>query len=328
MCHDPRMLRRGTRFLLVLAAVLLVGAVATACSEAGDGDVADEPVERSGGGTDEAGDGSGDDGPAGGFDPTLERSDVDCTPEGLGDDDTVELVLAHQVVDGGLGAVCFGDEDDVLLGAWGDLTAITPPGQLNDLAAFAGFASTEGGDEETLAFVLPLDGDGEAFLMAINVEAYEADREQALLTVAHEFSHVFTLLPSQVDRSDEAFETCGTYLSSEGCFYDDALIAAWVAEFWSDAQLDSLDPDVEPSGAEGEERCAADPGFLGPYAASDPEEDFAESFSAYVFDVEVDTDEQQARLDWLAAQPGLAEFRDRADDAGLTPLDNLFEPCG
>ena len=46
------------------------------------------------------------------------------------------------------------------------------------------------------------------------------------------------------------------------------------------------------------------------------------------YDVDVATDEQQARLDWLADQPGLVEFRERATDAGLTPIPDLFEGCG
>ena len=103
---------------------------------------------------------------------------------------------------------------------------------------------------------------------------------------------------------------------------------AVIDEFWSDAELATLDPDEEASGAGGEERCATDPGFFGPYAASNPEEDFAESFSAYVFDVPTETPEQQARVDWLADQPGLVEFRERAVDADLAPIDWLFEPCG
>jgi len=47
-----------------------------------------------------------------------------------------------------------------------------------------------------------------------------------------------------------------------------------------------------------------------------------------VFDVETLNGEQQERIDWIAAQPGLAEFRDRAEAAGLTGLANNFDECG
>lgn len=267
---------------------------------------------------------------AGASERTATRDDVDCSPDAIGEDDESTFEVVHVVVDGQLGAPCLGEEDPVLLEAWEDLATITPPAQLTDLALFGGFVGPDGdeGDEQTLAFVLPIDVDGELFQMAVNLDAYEDDRNEALLTVAHEFAHVFTSLPSELDRSDEAFETCETYLGASGCFVEGSLIDAWVLEFWPDDLLADLDPDVAPSAEGGEDRCERDPGFLGPYAASDPEEDFAESFSAYVFDLEVETPELQAKLDWLAGQPGLAEFRERADAAGLTPLENAFEPCG
>jgi hypothetical protein len=298
------------------AAVLMAASLLAGCAAEGDADpeASASRVVR--------------DGTVAGSDPNLTRTDVDCSAEGLGDDDEVAFEVAHLVVDGQLGEVCFGDEDDRLLLAWDDLVTITPPEQLNDLAVFAGFGADEEGDEQTLAFVNATDDEGETFQMSINLDAYDDDDTVALLTIAHEFAHVFTQVPSQIDRSEEAFEVCSTYRSAAGCFASDSLIAAWVSTFWTDQMLASIDPDAESTVAEGEERCAADPSFLGPYAASDPEEDFAESFSAYVFDVAVDQPEQQAKLDWLADQPGLAAFRARAEAAGLTPLDNPFESCG
>jgi hypothetical protein len=139
---------------------------------------------------------------------------------------------------------------------------------------------------------------------------------------------VFTTASTQMDRSAEAFDACETYLSRDGCFLPDSLIAEWVATFWADGQLDGIDPEADPSLEAGAELCATDPSFLGEYAASDPEEDFAETFSAYVFALEVDAPELQEKLDWMAAQPGLVEFQERADDAGLAPLPNAFEGCG
>jgi hypothetical protein len=261
------------------------------------------------------------------------RDDVDCSPDALGDDEVTEFVVAHQVVGGQLGARCVGDEDPTLLRAWADLVAISPPGQLTDLALFAGFVNPQAEQlaedaETTLAFVNAVDDEGSAFQLSVDLDQFDADRNQALLTLAHEFSHVFTTDATQMDRSEQGFADCATYQSADGCFLPDSLIATWVEEFWGDGALDRLDPDAEPSLEAGAENCAADPGFLGEYAASDPEEDFAETFSAFVFAVEVDEPEIQEKLDWLAEQPGLVEFRDRADAAGLAPLPNTFDECG
>jgi hypothetical protein len=252
----------------------------------------------------------------------------DCSAEGLGEDELTEFTTAHVVVDGELAAPCLGDEDPTLLDAWDLLAAITPPGQLADLGLFAAFRSGEDGDEVTLAFVNTVDDDGTTFQMSVNVDEYAVDIEQARLTMAHEFAHVFTSTTTQVDRSAEAADTCDTYFNGESCFLPDSLIAQWIDEFWGDGLIDDIEPGSEPSVADGQERCDLDPGFFGAYAASDPEEDFAEAFSAYVFAVPGVHPEQHRRLDWLADQPGLAEFRERAVDAGLAPVDFEFDPCG
>jgi hypothetical protein len=105
-------------------------------------------------------------------------------------------------------------------------------------------------------------------------------------------------------------------------------MAAWIDRFWKPDDLARVDPDEDVGIDDGADLCAADPSFLGPYAASTPEEDFAESFAAFVYQVEAPTPEVQEKLDWLADQPGLAEFRDRAVAAGRGPLEGSFEGCG
>ena len=265
--------------------------------------------------------------PAAAIDLAATRDDIDCSDEGLDADEGISFVAAHYVVDGVLGALCNGAEDELLFDAWNALATIAPRGQLGDLGVFTAFEEAGAGDEVTLAFVQPLDVDGTQFQMSISLDEYEFDPEEALLTMAHEFSHVFTATPLQIERTVEAAEDCTTFDNGEGCYLEDSLMFQWVDTFWVD-HIDDFDPMVEASGAAGEERCAQDAGFLGSYAASTPEEDFAESFSAYVFDVEAATPEQQERIDWMAGQPGLVEFRERAEAAGLTPVTNSFDVCG
>ena len=254
--------------------------------------------------------------------------DADCSSEALGADDEFEFLTAYRVTNGELGQVCFGSADSTLESAWRELETITPRGQLSDLALFAAFASKSSSDEDTLAFVTAVDDEASAFQMSINLDTYEADANEASLTLAHEFAHVFTSIDSQIDRTVFAAEDCDAYYNGEGCFRDDSIMAQWVALFWGDGLIDEINPDEEPTGGAGEDRCDRNPGFFGPYAASNPEEDFAEAFSAYVYRLDADTEAQQAKLDWIDSQPGLAEFRDRAVNAGLGPLDNNFDRCG
>jgi len=254
--------------------------------------------------------------------------DVDCSEESLsGGDDGFAFTSAHRVVDGLLGELCFGEQDALLVEAWDALATITPPDQLTDLALFAGFEPDGDAEADTLAFVNALDVDGNQFQMTVNVVEAEADPDELLLTLAHEFSHVFTATQAQLDRTDEAIDTCDTYFNGEGCYLADSLMMAWIDEFWDGGLIDTVDP-FEDSVEDADARCAADAGFFGAYAATSPEEDFAEAFSAYVFRLEPDSAGQAMRLDWIDTQPGLSEFGDRADAAGFTPLANNFDLCG
>ena len=300
---------RSTRAVAALVAALLC---LSACS---DGDTTGSAPEASAPGVG-TGDGSvGFDRPA-------------CDEESLGTDGDIEFTTARYVVDGALGEVCFGGDDPALTSAWEDLSTITPPEQLDQLALFGGFASAEDGQDETLAFVNVLTDDGEFFQMSVNLGAFDADPDEATLTMAHEFSHVFTQAPGQLDRTVVDPEDCGTYFNGEGCYLPDSLMARWVADFWDPSELASIDPMDEPGVEDGAGRCADDPGFFGSYAATTPEEDFAEAFSAYVFRLAPENQEQQVRLDWFAAESTMAEYRERATAAGIGPLENNFDLCG
>jgi hypothetical protein len=266
--------------------------------------------------------------PAEEFDEKRSTEQVDCSEEALtGGDDGFGFTSAHLVIDGDLGDVCFGNEDPVIVDAWESLAIIAPPGQLGDLVLFAGFVPDGDAEADTLAFVNPVDADGTAFQMSVNTVDAAADPDELLLTLAHEFTHVFTATSAQLDRSDEALDGCDTWFNGEGCYLPNSLMMAWIDEFWSGPLLAGVDP-LEDSPDAADARCDEDAGFFGPYAATNPEEDFAEAFSAFVFELEAFTDGQAARLDWIEAQPGLREYRDRAVEAGLTPLDNNFAACG
>lgn len=293
----------------IVLGMLVVSALALGACTSEEMEPSDEAIEA-----------TGDD-----IDLSLTRDDVDCSPEAVGGDGT-DFSTVHVVVDGVLGATCLGSEDATLYAAWETLATIAPTAARSDLALFGGFSGGDDGDEVTLAFVNALDDDGTVFQMSINLASFEDDENEASLTVAHEFSHVFTLSTTQIDRATLA-EDCETFDNGEGCFDDDALMTSWVELFWTDQMLSDFNPNEEANGEAGAARCELNPEFLGSYAASSPDEDFAETFSAFVFDLDVDA-AMEPKLEWMAEQPGLVEFRRRAADAGLSPLDNNFELCG
>jgi hypothetical protein len=250
---------------------------------------------------------------------------VDCSAEGLDDTGEFEFTTAHYVVAGSLAALCFGDRDETLLEAWGILSDIVPPAQLADLALFGGFVGEPDVEEPTLAFVNSRE-DTDEFQMSVNLSEAQAYPEDFALTMVHEFAHVFTGVPAELDRTVSP-EDCPTWDNGEGCYVVGSLLDEWTDQFWV-GELDSLDPSVEPSAEEGQRRCDGDSGYFGAYGASHPEEDFAESFAAWVLRIPPASPGHQERYDFMEQRPGLVEFRDRAEAAGYGPQPNNFDECG
>jgi len=260
------------------------------------------------------------------YDPTLVRDDVDCSLEfissGGGEDFADGFTSGHFVVDGVLGEPCLG-EDDRLLRAWEWLRTFAAPEDLEGLILIAGFDAPS----DLLAYVEALttsDG-GVAFQMTVNLGEAERDDIELALTMAHELTHVFTGLPGQLDRGVDESQ-CFTYHEGEGCYTPDSFIARWTDAFWDEwiTQVDPLNPNDDAA----VERCILDPSFLGSYAATNPEEDFAETFSAYVFSVPVDDPGLLVKYEFFDSDPYLSAFKARVDEVGAGPLPNQFEGCG
>ena len=306
-------------------ALLLLGAVlGTACTASGGsgGSATRSTTDTSTRSGPSNGSGRSD----GSIDASLTRRGVACRgQDALGGDDVDHFVTAAYVVNGVLGATCFGDRDPSLISAWRHLVAVAPPTELRNLALFAGYTST---DETDLAYVNSIDDAGRQFQMSVNLDAYDEDHVEGELTMAHEFSHVFTALPDQLDRSITTADDCGTWYDGEGCFRSGSLMAKWIDAFWPAEELDRIDVNHDPEISDGDRLCHLNPGFLGSYAATNPEEDFAETFAAFVYRVDAPTAEVQDKFDWMARRPELAAFRHRATAAGLGPLEGDFDTCG
>ncbi len=260
------------------------------------------------------------------YDPLLTRDDVDCSLEfiasGGGEDFADGFTSGHFVVDGILGQPCLG-EDDRLLHSWEWLRIVASSEDLVDLILLAGFDAPS----DLLAYVEALNtGEGGvAFQMTVNLGQAEADDIELALTMAHELTHVFTGGADQLDRSVDESQ-CFTYFEGEGCYTDDSFIARWAEAFWGEwiAEIDPLNDDDEAA----LERCIADPSFFGSYAATNPEEDFAETFSAWVFSVPVEDPGLISKYEFFDADKYLASFKARVQAAGIEPLPNQFEGCG
>ncbi|MFK8023738.1 MAG: hypothetical protein AB8G26_07220 [Ilumatobacter sp.] len=252
-------------------------------------------------------------------------------------DDDGEVTAIHFVLDGVIQNPCFvaqpGDVDDVvfdddprLIAAWNELLRVTPVGLVDDISLLAGYESCSTCD--TLAYVTTLDVDAEFFVIAVDVVAAAENLDELRLTMLHELAHVFTQRPGDQLLVQDVDVPCPTYFNGIGCFTETSYMWAWIEAFWPADVLDTLPDDGSvATDAEAEARCNLDPAFTGSYAAVHPEEDFAETFSAFVFDVEVDS-ALASKLEFFERYPEFVEVRENARAEGLAGTEAAFEGCG
>lgn len=250
-----------------------------------------------------------------------------CDPADIENDGSVTSM--HFVVQGDLQRACFtdaGGDDQRLIDAWNTLTSVAPRDLYGAVGLLAGYESCDGCD--TLAFVTTLDDESSFFLMAVDVAAGESDPDELRLTMLHELTHVFGQIPNdQLDVSVTDPADCDTYWNGNGCFVSGAYMLAWIDLFWPADLLDQLPGDGGGLDDDAAYRiCEVEGGFTGSYAATSPEEDFAESFSAYVFNIDVPSD-LNVKMSFFDDYPEFREMRDAALAEGMTGFTGSFDFC-
>lgn len=153
------------------------------------------------------------------------------------------------------------------------------------------FSLFRGDDKD--AYVEQLADDVTQWSLALNEDL--ASRPRLLdRTLVHELGHLISFHPGQVPpvATDKAWylasRVCPTYMAREGCANVGSYMDEFVAEFWEGELLDEWEQiagigndelrmsEIEVFATTHNER------FVSDYAATNPEEDLAESFVAYV----------------------------------------------
>lgn len=207
---------------------------------------------------------------------------------------------------------------------WIQLIVLLPTDYIDQyLYEFAVFDS-----EDTLAYVSELEEDVWEFAVAIN------DDPERALTIIHEFGHILALNNTQYesypsvlqDRTgeltddeysaalDEDIFACSTIAFDDGCPVVDSYLLLFTETFWTlDAVRMIVYEELDNSAAYFFDE---DPdGFVTEYAATNPIEDFAESFSYFVGldDEMLPADGEEFLLDakilWFAQFPEIVEMR-------------------
>lgn len=215
-------------------------------------------------------------------------------------------VLPH----GGLESLSGDGEDYTPL--WAQMTALLPQGAFADFTRLIIFTDGPGG---TLAYVAARDAAGSRWEIAVD-PADAQDEGWFTETVLHEYCHYLTLNQDQVKYTQR--QTGDTYnepgmVSLPGSYLDD-----FVQAFWTGYLDDRL---ANPTSYHFFLRHEAD--FITDYAATDPAEDIAESFTYFVlYDPQEGEEVWVDKLAFFYDYPELARLRGEIracleDGAGL-----------
>lgn len=164
------------------------------------------------------------------------------------------------------------------------------------------------GEGDLGGYVEPIiDGRLDQWRMAISIDLVEdlsnVDLQaEFAYVVIHEFAHVLTLNPSQVQVQDES--SCQTFYTGEGCSKRNSYINKLYELAWEDIFEENLDPD--------DLYDKYPDRFVSDYAATNPGEDIAEVFTTYVIEDDVRNGNKIAdqKIQLLDAYEELRELRE------------------
>lgn len=183
---------------------------------------------------------------------------------------------------------------------WEFLRRVLPPTLLkSDVREYHIFTD---GTEEVLAYVSPLANDNTKWLIGIDIAdagtSGKVNTPDFVHTTIHEFAHILTLENDQVppdnsqtaengEESDVAL-ACTTFYTGEGCALSNAYINQFFTKFWADLYYNEFqDIQWAETDEEYEEKLIEfydnySDQFVTEYAATNPGEDIAESFTHFV----------------------------------------------
>lgn len=167
---------------------------------------------------------------------------------------------------------------------WVYFANLIPADERRFISHFGFFTDGQG---EVLAYVEPNIDNPNQWVLYVDIQDAQ-DTEELTYTLIHEYAHIMSLNSTQVPFDAEAYydenlyeeaeSSCPTYFTGEGCSRPNSYINAFFEAFWADIYEESLEygDDVESFYEEYEDQFVTD------YAATNPAEDIAESFTFFV----------------------------------------------
>ncbi|CAH2214503.1 zinc-binding metallopeptidase [Tepidibacter aestuarii] len=166
---------------------------------------------------------------------------------------------------------------------WNRSKKIIPKSYINRITEFE--IMTDGKDE-TLAYVYSPDNKNKKWTLAIDIK--DAFHKKGKLigkeldeTIVHEFAHILTLNDNQVIPKEEKSLN---YITDEGTTKSNSYLNLFYKKFWADIfeEFKAYNEDEENEEAIVEFYDKYKNRFVSEYSATNPEEDIAETFKAFV----------------------------------------------
>ncbi len=241
-----------------------------------------------------------------------QATDLVVLPDDLTGGDPELPSIARYIVDDSLNIQLAGIDDNQPdaqinqerhLEIWAFLRRILPSSIMkSDVSEYHIFSD---GTEAVLAYVSPLTNDATQWLIGIDITdagtSGKINTRDFVHTTIHEFAHILTLeddqVPPDTSLSREEIEAgeesdiaraCTTFYTGEGCALANAYISQFFDKFWADVYYNEFqdvlwtETDEDYEDALYEFYDAHQDWFVTEYAATNPGEDIAESFTYFV----------------------------------------------
>jgi|GEM_PF-1383510 len=156
----------------------------------------------------------------------------------------------------------------------------------------------------TFAYVDTMDKKGVHWKLALDGKDLK-DETESIYTLIHEFAHVFSLDSTQVEYDWEGFAPRSIFWDDEVKAKQDSYLNAFYKAFWERIVEDNFYDDEHLRFY-----LRHHNEFVTAYAATDPAEDFAESFAFYVLSGESSESMIQKKMDFFKAYPELERLKE------------------
>lgn len=179
---------------------------------------------------------------------------------------------------------------------WNYFTALIPP---NERKFVTEYSITTDGADNSLAAVVQTQNDPNHWALEVDILDI-ADTHNLTFTLIHEFGHLLTLNAEQVPPSIRVFNNpnnediyqqevvkCAEYFPGEGCSTSTSYINAFYEYFWVNIydewdEINYIEDDDTYYQALDEFYYKYEDQFVTDYAATNPEEDIAESWAFFI----------------------------------------------